>query len=66
MREQLTKYHFVVGLTATAFENIGRVPFHTTVLCWDLEDANSPETVYRALTPKIRTFLEQLRGDQAC
>lgn len=66
MREQLNKYHFVIGLTPQAFEHIGRIPFHTTVLSWDLGDASTPEEIYRALTPKIRTFLEQLRGEQAC
>jgi phosphate transport system protein len=66
LREQLTDYQFVIGLHPETRQRLGRVPFHTTVLVWDLGDVSSPEAAYRALTPLIRTFLERLRGEQAC
>jgi hypothetical protein len=42
------------------------VPFHTTVLSWDMGNTDDPEQTWRRLTPKIRVLMEKLRGEQAC
>jgi phosphate transport system protein len=63
--DQLDEYQFVVGLGKGTRERIGRVPFHTTVLEWDIDPAAGPELVYRQLTPRVRDLMERLRGDQA-
>lgn len=65
IREQLDGFHFVVGLGAGMRERIGNVPFHTTVVEWEVTLDGGPEAVYRQLTPRIREFMEQLRGEQA-
>lgn len=66
LREQLDDYQFVIGLAPDSRERLGKVPFHTTVLVWDLGDTRDPEAVYRNMTPLIRGLLEKLRGEQAC
>ncbi len=63
--EQLDDYQFVVGFTAEARARLGKVPFHTTVLIWDLGASADPETLYRALAPRVRELMETLRGEQA-
>jgi phosphate transport system protein len=65
LRDRLDDYHLVVGIGAGARERIGKVPFHTTVLEWDLDVESGPEVLYRLLTPRIRELMERLRGEQA-
>lgn len=66
VRDRLQEFHFVVGLAPDTRRQLGKVPFHTTVMVWDLDGARSPAEVYRAIAPRIRTLVEQLRGEQAC
>ena len=66
LRDELDSYQFVIGLHPEARQQIGKVPFHTTVLVWDIANADDPEQAWRSLTPKIRTLMEKLRGEQAC
>ena len=63
--DQLDDYHLVIGLAPDARERIGKVPFHTTVLLWDVDATGGPEAVYRQLTPRVRELMERLRGEQA-
>ena len=63
--DQLDDYHLVIGLAPDARERIGKVPFHTTVLLWDIDATGGPEAVYRQLTPRVRELMERLRGEQA-
>jgi len=65
LRDRLDEFNLVVGLGQGAREQIGKVPFHTTVLAFDLDAAAGPEAVYRELTPRIRDLMERLRGEQA-
>lgn len=65
LRDQLDEYHLVIGLGKQVREHIGKVPFHTTVLAWDIDASAGPEAVYRQLTPMVRNLMERLRGDQA-
>ncbi|MGE3174449.1 MAG: PhoU domain-containing protein [Planctomycetota bacterium] len=63
---QLDEFQFVIGLHPDARKWVGAVPFHTTVLSWDVGDTEDPEEAYRRLTPMVRTLMERLRGEQAC
>ncbi|MFY9344373.1 MAG: PhoU domain-containing protein [Planctomycetota bacterium] len=65
LQPQLDEYHLVIGLQAGAREKVGKLPFHTTMLMWDVDPAASPEGAYRQLTPRIRELMELLRGEQA-
>lgn len=65
LHDQLDDYHFIIGLTPDARERIGKVPFHTTVVVWDLDFASGPDAAYRLLTPRVRDLMECLRGEEA-
>jgi phosphate transport system protein len=63
--DQLDDYHLIIGLARDARERVGKVPFHTTMLIWDIDASAGPEAVYRQLTPRVRELMERLRGEQA-
>ncbi|MFM1870715.1 MAG: hypothetical protein RL398_137 [Planctomycetota bacterium] len=63
--DQLDEYQFVVAFDGGAREKIGKLPFHTTLLVWRLENAGDPEAAYRQLAPRVRQLMETLRGEQA-
>ena len=65
LTEQLDDYDLIVCLSQAAFDHLPRLPFHTTALSWELDTSQSPELVYRQLTPQIRELMERLRGEQA-
>ncbi|MFO1077524.1 MAG: PhoU domain-containing protein [Planctomycetota bacterium] len=65
LKEQFAEYQLVVGLGQGAREKIGPMPFHTTVLNWDLDPAAGPEAAYRQISPRVRDLMERLRGEQA-
>jgi phosphate transport system protein len=62
---QLDEYHLIVGLQAEARARVGKLPFHTTMLVWEIGTGQGPEDIYRQLTPRLRELMEQLRGEQA-
>jgi phosphate transport system protein len=65
LQPQFDDYHLVIGFGKESRDRIGRLPFHTTMLTWDIDGAAEPEVVYRQMTPRIRELLERLRGEQA-
>jgi phosphate transport system protein len=65
LQPQLDDYHLVIGFGKESRERVGRMPFHTTMLTWDVDATAEPEVVYRQLTPRIRELMEHLRGEQA-
>jgi phosphate transport system protein len=65
LQPQFDDYHLIVGLGRDCRAHVGKVPFHTVMMTWDLDPAAEPEVVYRQLTPRIRELMEQLRGEQA-
>lgn len=66
LMEQLDGFQFIVGLHPEVRQRLGKVPFHTTVVSWDMGNTDDPEQTWRRLTPKIRGLMEKLRGEQAC
>lgn len=65
LQPQFDEYHLVVGFGREARERVGKLPFHTTMLAWDIDAGAEPEVAYRQLTPRIRELMERLRGEQA-
>jgi phosphate transport system protein len=65
LQPQLDEYHLIIGLDRESRGRVGKLPFHTTMLVWDVDAAAGPESVYRQLTPRIRELMECLRGEQA-
>ncbi len=64
LQPQLDEYQVVIGFGKDARDRVGKLPFHTTMLVWDVP-AGEPEAAYRHLTPKLRELMERLRGEQA-
>lgn len=65
LTDQLDEFHLIIGVVPDLRSRLQAVPFHTTVLAWNIDTQAGPEAVYRALTPRIRELMEKLRGEQA-
>jgi phosphate transport system protein len=64
LQPQLDEYQVVVGFGKESRAKVGPVPFHTTMVVWDVAPGE-PEARYRNLTPLVRELMEKLRGEQA-
>ena len=64
LHPQLDEYQVVVGFGKESRDMVGKVPFHTTMVVWNVPPGE-PEARYRNLTPMVRELLEKLRGEQA-
>lgn len=62
--DRLREFDFVIDLTGNAREHIPKVPFHTTLLSWPLENRSDPEAVYKQLSARIGVLMDRLRGDE--
>ncbi|MDH3733531.1 MAG: phosphate signaling complex protein PhoU [Gemmatimonadota bacterium] len=72
---RLADYHIVVALDDGVRERVTEVPYHTIVLRWDLPSGeDGPESadgqaaiseVYRAVTERVSSLVEALRGADA-
>lgn len=65
VRDQLDEYHLIIGLDRQSRQQVGKLPFHTIMLVWDVDANSGPEGVYRQLAPRVRELMEHLRGEQA-
>jgi hypothetical protein len=52
-----------VDLGGRLGRHLRKIPFHTTVLNWPMEDPKSPEAVYQQLVHKLGDLMEILRGE---
>ncbi len=62
--KQVADYDLVIDLVGGVREHLTRIPFHTTILSWPLEDRDDPESVYKQLAPQISDLMEILRGEE--
>ena len=60
---QVADYDLVIDLVGGVQEHLTRIPFHTTILSWSIEDRTDPEAVYKQLAPRISDLVELLRGE---
>jgi protein-tyrosine-phosphatase len=69
--DELVTYHIIVSLDKPVSEYLEEIPFHTTVLEWDIgpspkpEDTAAIESLYRELAVKISDLMILLRGEGA-
>ena len=56
-------YDLVIDLVGGVRKHLTRIPFHTMILSWPIEDRTDPEAVYKQLTPRISDLMELLRGE---
>lgn len=59
----LAKFDIVVDLTGKADDRIRRVPFHTTLLVWNLDRSRGTAGVYEDLVSRLGDLMETLRGE---
>lgn len=75
VRGQLDDYHVIVSLKGSARSYIDKIPFHTTLLDWNIGEAPGDEIddicsqrfedVYRDLAVRIQDLMLLLRGEEA-
>lgn len=65
MKDQFDHFDLVIGLGKGSRAHLPKLPFHTSLLEWDIDTTDAPEAVYRQLTPMVRDLMEQLRGEHA-
>lgn len=63
--DSLHDFDLIIDLDGRFREWVERVPFHTTLLRWNIDPTLSPEDAYKAVCPRIRELMEQLRGEEA-
>ncbi len=73
--EALENFHVIVGIDADVAQRIADLPYHTTVLRWDVgpqgEEAGEMQgdawltAVYRDIGARVATLMETLRGEEA-
>ncbi|MCP3918914.1 MAG: phosphate signaling complex protein PhoU [bacterium] len=61
--DDLQDFDIIIDLTGKAREHIPKVPFHTTLLSWPIEDRKDPEVVYKQLAPRLDELMSRLRGE---
>ncbi|GAB4144035.1 MAG: hypothetical protein Fur0037_11790 [Planctomycetota bacterium] len=66
LASNLSSFQIVVCLEKGLRDILGKIPFHTTAIEWDLDPSAKPEDAYKTLTPRIRELMELLRGEHAC
>jgi phosphate transport system protein len=64
IEEQLPDYDILIDMTGQAREQITRIPFHTTLLTWKLEQLDDPEQVYEQLVPRLHELFVCIRGEE--
>ena len=60
---QIADYDLVIDLVGGVRKHLTRIPFHTTIMSWPIEDRTDPEAVYKQLAPRISDLMELLRGE---
>lgn len=63
IRDNVEEFEFVIDLSGGLHKHIRKVPFHTTVLRWPLEDATDPSAVHEELVHRLSDLMEILRGE---
>ena len=53
----------IIDLADGVREHINKIPFHTSLLRWSLEDRRDPAAVYQELVPRVRDLMALLRGE---
>ena len=54
----------IVDLSGQARKNIPKVPFHTILLTWPLEDRGDPEAVCQQLLPRLNELMGRIHDEQ--
>ena len=65
VKRRLSEFEIVIDLTGEARDNIRKIPFHTTLLVWNLDRSGGLESIYQDLVERMAELMETLRGEEA-
>lgn len=66
IHEDLNEVDVIVDLEGTARERLGRLPFHTVLVRWNVDDVvGDLEALHGTLNGRVRDLMESLRGPDA-
>ena len=65
VKRRLSDFEIVIDLTGEARDNIRKIPFHTTLLVWNLDRSGGLESIYQDLVERMAELMETLRGEEA-
>jgi len=60
---QIADYDLIIDLVGGVREHLTRIPFHTTILSWSIEERSDPEAVYKQIAPRVSDLMDLLRGE---
>ena len=60
---QVADYDLIIDLVGGVRDHIRKVPFHTTVINWPLEDRANPAAVAEQIFPRLSDLMQTLRGE---
>ena len=60
---ELREYDLIIDLAGGAKNHMAKVPFHTTLLRWRLENLTDPEAVHTQLVERLGDLMTILRGE---
>lgn len=63
VKVRMADFDIVIDLSVGAREHIRKVPFHTTLLRWPLEQTSDPEAVHRQLVNRLGELMDILLGE---
>ncbi|MDP6761453.1 MAG: phosphate signaling complex protein PhoU [Planctomycetota bacterium] len=63
LEDQVSDFDLIIDLSGDAREHLAKVPFHSVLLHWRLEDRGDPEAVYKQLVTRVRDLMALLRGE---
>ena len=63
VRDHFDEFDFVIDLEGAIRQHIRKVPYHTTVLSWKLDDLSDPKAVHEELVTRMSDLMEILRGE---
>jgi phosphate transport system protein len=64
IKDQMADYDLIIDLVGGVREHLTRIPFHSTLIHWPLEDRDDPALVYAQLVPKLRDLMALIRGEE--
>jgi protein-tyrosine-phosphatase len=62
-RRELREYDLIIDLAGGVRQHVTKIPFHTTLLSWRLENRTDPAAVYQQLVERLADLMVILRGD---
>jgi phosphate transport system protein len=60
----LREFDLIIDLAGGVHEHVRKVPYHTTLLSWRLENRRDPKAVFDQLLPRLGELMETLRGEE--